>query len=431
MEIFVSAGEASSDIHCARLVRELKERLRSNSGVESRFFGLGGDHLAREGAELLMHNREFSVMGGPLEVIGRLPKRRKLEKLLEERLFRRKPGGAILVDNGEINLRLASLLHFFGVPVVYFIPPKVWVWRHRRIEQIARHVNLVLSILPFEEPMYRDWEVPFRYVGNPLIDEVPLDLSADQARRELGLDGADPVITVFPGSRHSEIRHHVELFSESLKRFFQALQNASPGERCPQVLVPVAPALDADALKQAFASRLPAVSLHFLAEERRKISVSHLCLKAARAAIVKSGTSTLEAAVLGTPMVLTYKSSRTSQWLFKHVTGYRGFIGMANLFLVQPPEAALGWLKPCEKRPEPPVPELILEKGTPEIIAREFLKIYQDGPERASMLSALARARAMLSPPEGAGISPIRCAAAAAYGVFTSKSGDSRKERLA
>ncbi len=429
MEIFVSAGEASSDIHCARLVRELKERLRSNFGDESRFFGLGGDHLAREGTELLMHNREFSVMGGPLEVIGKLPKRRKLERLLEERLFKRKPGGAILVDNGEINLRLASLLHFFGVPVVYFIPPKVWVWRHRRIEQIAQHVNLVLSILPFEEPMYHDWEIPFRYVGNPLIDEVPLDLSADQARRELGLEGAGPAITVFPGSRHSEIRHHVELFSESLKLFFQNLQSTSLGERRPEVLVPVAPALDADALEQAFTARLPAVGLRFFpqplkpsaeAEARPKISVSHLCLKAARAAIVKSGTSTLEAAVLGTPMVLSYKSSRTSQWLFKHVTGYRGFIGMVNLFLAEPPEAALGWLEPGEKRPEPPVPELILEKGTPEIIAHEFFKIYRDGPERTKMLRELARARAMLLPPEGAGISPIRRAADAADEVCTS-----------
>ena len=82
--------------------------------------------------------------------------------------------GAMLCDNGEINLRLASLLHFFGVPVVYFIPPKVWVWRHSRIEDIEHHVDLVLGILPFEEMIYRHWEIPFEYVGNPLIDEVDL-----------------------------------------------------------------------------------------------------------------------------------------------------------------------------------------------------------------------------------------------------------------
>lgn len=403
MELFVSAGEASSDIHCAHLLSELKKQ----AGESVTAFGLGGDRLRAEGVDLLMHNRDFSVMGGPLEVVSKLPRRRRLEGMLEKRLFEKRPDGAILVDNGEINLRLASLLHFFDVPVVYFIPPKVWVWRHARIEDIAHHVSLVLSILPFEEPLYKEWNVPFRYVGNPLVDEVPAERREADAKRALGLAPERVALAVFPGSRHSEIRHHVELFSGALALFLGRLP---PSEKRPEILIPIAPSLDAEAVRLAFGNRVPGARFVRGASADGRVSDSHLCLAAARAALVKSGTSTLEAALLGVPHVLAYRSSRSSEWIYRYVVRYRGFVGMVNLFLCKPAESALGWGPPVG----PVVPELILDKAKPEEVAEALHRVYVEGPERAEMLRRLAGARAMLAPPAELGTSPLGAAARAA-----------------
>ncbi|MBI3555756.1 MAG: lipid-A-disaccharide synthase [Deltaproteobacteria bacterium] len=403
MEIFVSAGEASSDIHCALLIRELRKL-----GGDFTTFGLGGDKLKAEGTKLLMHNHEFSAGGGPLEVVALLPRRHRLERMLEERLFNGKPVyGAILCDNGEINLRLASLLHFFNVPIVYFIPPKVWVWRHSRIEAIEQHVDLVLSILPFEEPIYRHWEIPFKYVGNPLIDEVDTSMTEQQAKQRLGIAVDKNVLTVFAGSRYNEVKYHAALFGAGIRKFVEALP---AGESKPLILLPAAPAIDAEMLKAVFAAELSSVGCEVQVVKEK----SHECLRAARAALVKSGTSTLEAALLGTPMILAYHSSKSSEWLYRHVVRYRGFVGLVNLFLADSPEAALGWEPGSNLKPV--VPELILEKCTPSNIATELTSIYFDTPARQAMLRQLARTRSLLLP-KGA-ISPLLAAAQATHELF-------------
>lgn len=385
--------------------------LKRKAGSEPlTFFGLGGDSLAAQGTVLMMHNREFSVGGGPREILSKLPKRRQLELQLEKRLFERRPDGAILIDNGEINLRLASLLRFFGVPVVYFIPPKVWAWRMSRIEKIAQHVNLVLSILPFEKPLYDEWNIPFKYVGNPLLDEVPLDLSQSEAKQRLGIASDRDVLTIMPGSRHNEVRHHVEVFSAGVRKFFEQQQL----KQLPIVAIPAAQAIDADALAQSFRSRLSEVEV-IVAKGK-----SHECLKAARVAIVKSGTSTLEAALLQTPMILAYATSRSSVWLYKHVVRYRGFVGLVNLFLADSPTEALGWEK---TRAEPVVPEVFLDACTPENIARELAKIYSDGPAREKMLAMLSKTRERLQPPIDLGSSPSQAAAEATWQLFSAARG--------
>ncbi len=397
-EIFLSAGEASSDMHLAKVLELLKEKLQN----KVHFYGLGGDKLQAQNVEIMMHNREFSVMGGPIEVIGKLPKRRLLEKKLEERLLNKNTVAAILVDNGEINLRLASLLHFFNIPVLYFIPPKVWVWRHSRIEKIAQHVNMVCSILPFEEDIYRSWEIPFQYVGNPLIDETDLKLTRSEACQKLKLDENKTYVSVFPGSRHSELKYHVELFSKSLDEFEKKLNQAN----LPEYLVPVAPSMDADVVKQSFEkySKLRINRMHFFKGENS----SHDCLRASRAAIIKSGTSTLEAAIYEVPMILSYDSSAISKWMFKHIARYRGFIGMVNLFLVRPSSAALGFEK---KKPEPVIPELILDRCKPEFIAEELYSIFIDGAKRSAMLTEIQKAKTMLFPPKELGNSPTQAVA--------------------
>lgn len=398
LELFVSAGEASSDAHCARLIRELRAKVQVAS------FGMGGKELLAAGTELLLDNRTLAGAGGPLEIISQLPKRREIERALKARLAGRRPHGAILVDTGEINLRLARILRSFNVPVVYFIPPKVWVWRSDRLRAIARDVALVLSVLPFEEPIYKARNIPFQYVGNPLLDEVPIQVTEQQAKTKLGLDPGKPVLTVLPGSRHNEIRLQLELFAYAVKEFLDRLPKT---EIKPLILIPAAQAIEPALIEQKLAGIIPGVFK--IVKDN-----SHLAIKCGRAALIKSGTSTLEAALLQVPMVLTYHSSRSAEWIFRHIVRYRGFVGLVNLFLEPNYRAALG----LEGAPRPVVPEMILDRCSPELIAAELLKVYSDGPERARMLSEFARVPSLLLPPPRLGHSPIQAAANAALSVF-------------
>jgi lipid-A-disaccharide synthase len=405
MEIFVSAVEESSDTHCARLIRELKA-----AKLEISTFGLGGNELAQTGTELLMHNREFVGLGGPLEMIGQILPRRRLKKRLRSRLQQKLPDGAILVDAGEINLKLAAVLRYFHIPTVYFIPPKLWVWRSGRLSTIAKNVDLVLSILPFESQIYERRNIPFQYVGNPLLDEVPLQLTQLEAKAKLQINSQQRVLTVLPGSRRNEIRLQLDLFAESVKAFMGKLPESDPK---PLILIPAAQMIEPASIADAFCSRLPGTAVKVVKGQ------SHACIKAARAAIIKSGTSTLEAALLQVPMVLAYHGSRSGEWVYRHIVRYRGFVGLVNLFLESNPDAALGI---GNERPDPVVPEMILDRCKPELIAEKLFEIYREGPARERMLKAFSRTPALLLPPPDLGKSPIQAAAKAAWDVFERRS---------
>ncbi len=387
MEIFVSAGDASSEMHAEAALKAL---LKLDPGLK--IWGLGGDRLAALGAETIMHTKEFSVGGGPIEILSRLPRRSRLEKLVEQRLAdggRERPRAALLVDNGEINLRLASLLHFFKVPVIYYIPPKVWVWRSGRLQDIADHVTRVLSILPFERPIYEEWGIPFTYVGNPLLDEVPLGLTQKEAKSRLGIAEDRECIALLPGSRHSEIKFHTKLFRETVN-----LLGNIPGhlKSKPLFLVPVPPTIDLESFEGAFRRGLSKdVEMRFYKSQ------SHECLKASRAALIKSGTSTLEAAMLGVPMVITYQQGNVARLIFRHIMRYTDHVGLANLFL-SPGGPAVA-------------PEYILESARPEILANALSEIYQDTPARQSQCQALQKTAALLKPPVDLGHSPSECVA--------------------
>jgi len=401
MEIFVSAVEASSDTHCAHLIQELKA-----AKPDITTFGLGGNGLAKTGTELLMHNREFAGGGGPLEMISQILPRRRLKERLRSRLEQKRPDGAILVDAGEINLKLAPVLRHFRIPTVYFIPPKVWVWRAGRLAAIAENVDLVLSILPFENRIYERRKIPFQYVGNPLLDEVPLRLTQAEAKVRLQIDPQQSVLTVLPGSRHHEIRWQLDFFAKSVKAFMEKLPESDPK---PLVLIPAAPIIEPAQIAEAFCARLPGITVKVIKGQ------SHTCIKAARAAFIKSGTSTLEAALLQVPMILAYHFSSSAEWVYRHIVRYRGLVGLVNLFLEPDSDAALGI---GNERPDPVVPEMILDRCKPELIAEKLIEIYRDGPARERMLKAFSRIPALLLPPPHLGKSPIQAAANAARDVF-------------
>jgi lipid-A-disaccharide synthase len=298
------------------------------------------------------------------------------------------------------------VLRHFKIPTVYFIPPKLWVWRSGRLSKIAKNVDLVLSILPFERQIYERRNVPFKYVGNPLLDEVPPQLTQSEAKAKLQIDPQQHVLTVLPGSRHNEIRFQLDLFAESVKAFMGKLSESDPK---PLVLIPAAQIIEPALIAEAFRSRLPGTAIKVVKGQ------SHACIKSARAAFIKSGTSTLEAALLQVPMVLAYHSSRSAEWVFRHIVRYRGFVGLVNLFLESNPDAALGI---GSERPVPVVPEMILDRCKPELIAEKLIEIYREGPEREGMLKAFSRTAALLSPPSDLGKSPMQAAAKATWDVF-------------
>ena len=181
-ELMVVAGEASGDLHAADVLAELRRRR-----PELRAFGMGGARLEAAGLERLFDAREISVMG-IAEVLPRLPRIWRVFRALVRAARQRRPAAALLVDVPDFNLRLARKLRRLGIPVVFYVSPTVWAWRRGRVRQIARDVDRMLCILPFEEDFYRTHGVRARYVGNPVVEQVPPPGAPEAFRRALGLE---------------------------------------------------------------------------------------------------------------------------------------------------------------------------------------------------------------------------------------------------
>ena len=361
--ILVVAGEASGDLHAAGVVRELRLR---RPDVE--LFGMGGDHLRAAGAETVFDSHEIAVMGIS-EVLGRLPRilaaLRGLTRLAEER----RPAVAFLVDAPDFNLRLAKRLRRLDIPVVYYISPTVWAWRPRRTRQLARTVDRLLCIYPFEEPFLRARGVRASYVGNPLLDAPAPALEGAAARLSLGLDPSVPTLALLPGSREREVERLFPAMLEAARRL------AADGPL--QLLVPVAPTIDLSRLEK-LAAGLP-VPIKLL-----RARASDL-LAAADAALVASGTATLEAALARKPMVVVYRVS----WL-TWIVG-RLLVRVAHVALVN---ILAGRLI---------VPELLQSAMTPAAMADALRQVWRNSGRRAEILEGYREVRELLGGPGAAG----------------------------
>src|ERR1700675_3841099 len=194
----VSAGEASGGLHGAPMCRALRTL---DPGV--RLMGMGGPRMAAAGVEILVDPTARAAMGTS-EAIGRVPGLYRAYKLLVRRLREAHPAAMVLIDFPEFNLRLAKQARRAGIPVVYFIPPQLWAWRRGRIRQMARRVTRVLAVLPFERELYESAGVPVEFVGHPLLDVLPLDLTRDEACARMALDPAKAIVGLLPGSRREE-----------------------------------------------------------------------------------------------------------------------------------------------------------------------------------------------------------------------------------
>ncbi len=353
--VFVSAGEPSGDQHAAALIAALR-RAVPDVVVE----GVGGQHLEAAGARLLARIEDLTVMGF-VEVVRKLPAHWRLLR----RITRRLKGGdvrlVVLVDYPGFHLRVAAAAHRAGVPVLYYIAPQLWAWGERRVRQMARTVSRLAVILPFEEPFFTERGVATTFVGHPLMDRPPLVASA-QLKGELGLDPARPVLGLFPGSRQQEV---VRLWPA-----FRAAAELVRRDR-PEV--------------QAVVAATGGASYPGAGDVRIVHGRPRECFAAADAALCKSGTSTLEAAVAETPLVVAYRMHPLSYLLARRLVRVP-WIGMVNL--VAGRQVA---------------PELIQGAVTPAALARAVLPLLDPAsPERRAQLEGLRDVRRRLGDPGAA-----------------------------
>ncbi len=363
-EILIAAAEASADHHAARALEALR-RLRPDVTA----FGLGGPELRAAGLDALRRTEELSVMG-IAEVLPRIPVILGILRQLAAAAAARRPALALLVDAPDFNLRLARRLRRAGVPVVYYVSPSVWAWRRGRLRTIARVVERMLCILPFEERFYAGSGISARYVGHPLAERPP-PREAASYRVALGLAPARTTVALLPGSRRSEVRR-------MLPRMLAAAELLRGRHPDAQFVVPVASTLDV-ALFEPELARHPGLPV-MLAR-----GGSELALGAADAALVKSGTSVLEAALMLRPMVVVYRLSWLSYLVGKALVRLTHF-ALVNLLAGRTV-----------------VPELLQRQASARRMAEALEPLLSEAsPARVAQLAGLSEVRASLGPPGSA-----------------------------
>lgn len=319
LRLMIVAGEASGDAHAAALVHALR-RQAPHTGFE--FFGSTGAEMRAAGVESIIRSDDLAITG-MIEVAGALPKFWQAYKALKHTALKRRPSAVVLVDWPDFNLRLARSLHRRGLKIIYYVSPQLWAWRAYRVHTIQRDVDLLLAILPFEPAWYRQRGVQHvEFVGHPLVGEVHPRYGRAEFCERHNLDPQQPIIALLPGSRRKELERILPVMLAAASILLQRrpgmqfviplAANRSPNE--------VAPLIDAASQHD---SPLPNSLRITQGEPREALAASH-------AAAVASGTATLEAALIGTPLVVVYKESALNWHTLGRLINTEHF-GLVNL----------------------------------------------------------------------------------------------------
>jgi lipid-A-disaccharide synthase len=354
--ILFVAGEASGDLHAAGVAASLR-RLRP----ELQLSAVGGARLAEQGVEMVHLDAHLGVMGF-FEILEHIPAHYRLLGRISDMMKRGEVSLIVLIDYPGFNMKVAERAKEIGVPVLYYVTPQVWAWGSGRIPKLARLVTKAAVILPFEEKLLRGYGVDATFVGHPMLDRAVSMPSKSEARETLGIPMDSEVLALFPGSRQQEIDRHLDDFVAAAK----SLIAKRPGLK---VLVSVAPTVSVDP------ARCPFPLVH---------SQSLMVLRAADAGLCKSGTTTLEAAIAGCPLVVAYRTGRISYALARLVVTVP-HIGLVNV--VAGREVA---------------PEFIQDRIQAEPIAAALSRLLDAGPTRDAALAGLAEVRDKLGTPGAA-----------------------------
>ena len=358
ISLLLSAGEASGDMYAARLAAALKQR------ADLEIFGMGGPQMRAAGVDIVTDYSEVSVVG-ITEILSHLPSLIRAMRRLVAEAERRQPAFAILTDFPGLHLRLARKLKRRGIKNIYYICPQFWAWRPWRVRVVRRRFAKALCIFPFEEKFYGDAGVPVKFIGHPLVGAVHASLDRHAFFRDQNLDPQKKLVTVLPGSRAAELRQHLPILREAC----QGIHRDSPT----QFVLAAAPGANLASLREAWPP--PQVPLKIV------LGQTYNALAAADAAIVSSGTATIEAALLDVPMVVVYRVTPLTALLAKPLVR-TPFFSMVNLI--------------AGKRA---VPELIQNDFTPSRVASEVFRLLNDQSARESLRRDLAEVRQRLGPP--------------------------------
>ena len=354
------AGEASGDLHGAGLCRALR-----GLDPRRRLFGMGGSRMAAEGMDLLVDVTANAVVGGS-EALGQVPRLYRAYRALRAALrAAERPAVLVLIDFPEFNLFLARTARRAGVRVVYFIPPQVWAWRGGRVRTIRRLVSLVLAVFPFEAALYRRAGVPVEFVGHPLLDQIGTAPTREEARRRLGIEDGALVVGLLPGSRRQEIVGVLPPMRAAAEQVLAAM----PGTR---FVLGLAPTVD----RSLAASHLDGARAIEIVEGQ-----TPAVIRAADLVVATSGTVTLEAALLGTPMVVCYRLSALSELVLRLLATVP-WMSLANLTLGRAV-----------------VPELYRRTTTSANLARAALHLLTDTGAREAQRAAFSELTGTLGEP--------------------------------
>jgi len=363
--VMLVAGEASGDLHGASLVRAMRAL-----GADVEAFGVGGDRMQAAGVELTYHMRKLAVVG-ITEVVRHLGDVRRALAGLTEAAAARGADVVVLIDYPDFNLTLARRLRkrFPDLPIVYYISPQVWAWRSGRVKKIARLVDLMLVILPFEKEIYDASGLRVEFVGHPLLDVVTLGADRAAFGRRHGPPPRDTWIGLLPGSRRAEVERLLPPMLEAAESLLLRVGR-------PRFLVPVSPSVDLDVYETVLAA-FPGLADHtYLIRDDYYAALEHSTVAA-----VCSGTATLEATLTDTPMVVVYRTSWLTYNLAKSLVRVRD-IALVNLI--------------AGRRA---VPELVQGEVTGPRIAEELRTLLNEHARRGSVLTALAEVRESLGEP--------------------------------
>lgn len=357
----IVAGEPSGDLHASQVAHQLKAL-----SPDITLFGMGGDRMEKASVKLDFHIRDSAVMGFA-DVITVLPMFLRKQAYLKRRIREERPDALLLVDFAEFNMPLAKFARKQGVPVIYYIPPKAWAWRANRARKLARWANVVAAIFPFEAEFYRNAGANTEFVGHPLVDFAQTSLDTQAAREHLNLcETEDPVIGLMPGSRRSEIQHIFPVMLEAAADIAKIYPDA-------RWILPLAPGIPRELItkyQQELKAKLPSIKI---VED-----ATYPAMRASTLLLVTSGTATLEAACIGTPMIILFRTTSLNWHIVKALTPLERS-GLPNLIAGRDI-----------------VPELLQTELTPAALTELSLDFLQNPQKRETQREALQAVYAQL-----------------------------------
>ena len=357
--ILIITGEASGDLHGANLAIALKAL-----APDAVLVGVGGARMHAAGVDVVEGIGHLDIIGliGPSALRAVVHRLKKVRRLLQSEAW----DVVVLIDNPGLNFHFARIAKKAGHRVVYYIAPQLWAWRPGRMRWMQRRVDHAIVTLPFEEPLYRAAGVPCTFVGHPLLDAVAVSYDRVGLRKQFGLDSSAPVIGLLPGSRVSEVQLLLPVLVQTVARLAGLYSEL-------QVVM-----AQAGTIQDSLVDRL-------LADSPVKIRVikhqPNEVMAAADVLLIASGTATLQAALVGTPMIIVYRAPRLTFWFARQLVRVK-WIGLANLIAGRSI-----------------VPEVLQDEVTPERLTEEVLHLLRDRPAYREMQQALEQVRASLGEP--------------------------------